>query len=277
MENKLIILPFDHRSSFLKDILNKPQKSRAREMKKMIFEAFLSVIKNKKDFAVLVDEELGSDILINAKKLGIKICLPVEKSGQKELKLEFGNKFKEHIDKFNPDYVKILIRYNHHNTDINKRQLKVLKKLNELNYKIILELLVPPTPQESLLPNYDKKIRYINTMKAIEEINEAINVNIWKLEGFNKKQWEGIIKKTNKGSKIIFLGRGEDKKKVSNWMESASHFKEIIGFAIGRTIFLEPLKDYENNKISREEAVEKIKLNFEYFLNLWNTKKNTNR
>ena len=277
MENKLIILPFDHRSSFLKDILNKPQKSRAREMKKMIFEAFLSVIKNKKDFAVLVDEELGSDILINAKKLGIKICLPVEKSGQKELNLEFGNNFKGHIDKFSPDYVKILIRYNPHNTDINKRQLKVLKRLSQLDYKIILELLVPPTPQESLLPNYDKKIRYINTMKAIEEINEAINVNIWKLEGFNKKQWEGIIKKTNKGSKIIFLGRGEDKKKVSNWMESASHFKEIIGFAIGRTIFLEPLKDYENKKISQEEAIEKIKLNFEYFVNLWNTKKNTNR
>ena len=246
-------------------------------MKKMIFEAFLSVIKNKKDFAVLVDEELGSDILINAKKLGIKICLPVEKSGQKELNLEFGNNFKGHIDKFSPDYVKILIRYNPHNTDINKRQLKVLKRLSQLDYKIILELLVPPTPQESLLPNYDKKIRYINTMKAIEEINEAINVNIWKLEGFNKKQWEGIIKKTNKGSKIIFLGRGEDKKKVSNWMESASHFKEIIGFAIGRTIFLEPLKDYENKKISQEEAIEKIKLNFEYFVNLWNTKKNTNR
>jgi len=277
MENKLIILPFDHRSSFLKDILNKPQKSRAKEMKKMIFEAFLLVAKNKKDFAVLVDEELGSDILIDAKKLGIKICLPVEKSGQKELKLEFGNKFKEHIDKFNPDYVKILIRYNPHNTDVNKRQIKVLKKLNELNYKIILELLVPPTPQESLLPNYDKKIRYINTMKAIEEIKEAINVDIWKLEGFNKKQWEDIIKKINKGSRIIFLGRGENKKKVSNWMESASHFKEIIGFAIGRTIFLEPLKDYENNKISREETVEKIKLNFEYFVNLWNTKKNTNQ
>ncbi|MDD3386346.1 MAG: DUF2090 domain-containing protein [Candidatus Pacebacteria bacterium] len=270
MENKLIILPFDHRSSFLKDILNKPQKNKAKDMKKMIFEAFLSVAKNNKDFAILVDEELGSDILINAKELGVKICIPIEKSGQKELKLEFRNNFKEHIDKFNPDYVKVLVRYNPNNIDINKKQLNVLRKINQLNYKIILELLVPPTSKEASLPDYDKKARYINTIKAINEIKEVINVNIWKLEGFNKKQWEGIIKNINKESKIIFLGRGENKKKVVSWMKSASHFKEIIGFAIGRTIFLEPLKNYENNKISREEAIEIIKKNFIYFIDLWN-------
>jgi 5-dehydro-2-deoxygluconokinase len=93
------------------------------------------------------------------------------------------------------------------------------------------------------------------------------------LEGFSKKQWEGVIKSTNKGSKIVFLGRGEDKSKVSKWMKDASQHEEIIGFAIGRTIFLEPLKDYQKKKIAKEIAIKKISDNFNYFINLWITSK----
>ena len=73
---------------------------------------------------------------------------------------------------------------------------------------------------------------------------------------------------TNKGSKIVLLGRGEDKSKVSKWMRDASGYKEIIGFAIGRTIFLEPLKEYQNNKATKEETIKKISVTTN---NLWIT------
>jgi myo-inositol catabolism protein IolC len=228
-------------------------------------------------FEILSEEELGENVLLRAKKENIKICLPVEKSGQKELKLEYGDDFQKHIKKFDPEYVKILVRYNPSNIEINKRQLEVLSKIGnfcrENKYKVLLELLVPKSKEEIDIKNYDTLLRYKKTIEAIKEIKAKIKVSVWKLEGFSKKQWENVIKSTNKGSKIVLLGRGEDKSKVSKWMRDASGYKEIIGFAIGRTIFLEPLKEYQNNKSTKEETIKKISDNFNYFINLWTTLK----
>lgn len=276
MKQELLILPFDHRSSFLRDILNlstspsKKEKEEVKNLKKIVFEGFLSAIEgNKKSFGILVDEEYGEDILNEAKKRKIIICVPVEKSGQEILKLNYSKKFGDHINKFNPDFVKILVRYNPLNRKINEKQLKVLSQINDFckkeNYKTILELLVPPTKEEA--ENFEK-IRKERTVEAIKEIKQKINVDVWKLEGFEKGQWKEIIEAT-KGSRIILLGRGEDKKKVSKWMKAAATNKEIIGFAVGRTIFLEALKEYYSKKITREKAVKIISNNFSYFINLW--------
>lgn len=284
MKQELFILPFDHRSSFLKDILNlsqkpnKKEREETKELKKIIFEGFFSIASKEKDknkFGILVDEEYGEEILNKAGKEKFTICLPVEKSGKEELTLEYGKKFKEHVNKFNPDFVKVLIRYNPLNLKTNKKQLEVLSEINELSkkYNIILELLVPPTEKEKSLKNYDKEIRVERTIDAIKEIKKVLKVNIWKLEGFEKKQWEKIINTIPKESKIIFLGRGQDKKKVIRWLKAAAPFKEIIGFAIGRTIFLETLKKYHKGEISKEKAVKNISANFNNFVKLWRKEK----
>lgn len=286
MEQELLILPFDHRSSFLRDILklsgkpNKKEENKVKKLKKIIFEGFLSAVKKEKirnNFAILADEKYGTEILNKAKKEKIRICLPVEKSGKEELQLEYGKNFGEHIDKFKPDFVKILIRYNPLNSKINKKQLKVLSKIDKFckkkKYKVILELLVPPSKKEMELKNYDKEIRGERTIEAIKEIKTAINVDIWKLEGFEKKQWKKIIDSVEKQDRIIFLGRGQDKKKVIKWLKAAAPFKEIIGFAIGRTTFLEALKKYNSGKISKEKAVKTIADNFQYFVKLWRKEK----
>ncbi|MFA5432983.1 MAG: DUF2090 domain-containing protein [Candidatus Paceibacterota bacterium] len=283
MKKELLILPFDHRSSFLKDILclstkpNKEEINKVKELKRIIFDGFLLANNKEKSLGILVDEEYGEEILKEAKSKKIVTCLPVEKSGEKLLKLNYSKDFENHIDKFNPDFVKVLIRYNPLNKKDNQKQLKVLTQINDFcqtkKYKIILELLVPPAKEELENKNYENTARIERTIEAIKEIKKVIEVSIWKLEGFDKKQWKEVIEATNKKSQIIFLGRGEDKKKVIKWMKDAATHKEIIGFAIGRTIFLETLKEYYFNKISRDKAVKLISNNFKYFVNLWRKEK----
>ena len=262
MKKEFFILPFDHRTSFVKDILGlektSPQnEEKIKELKKIIFQGFLLSLKgkNKKSFGILVDEKYGKNILEEAKKRKIIIALPVEKSGTQELKLEYGSKFKEHINKFRPDYIKILVRYNP--KDKNKKS--ILKKINEFaqkeNYKILLELLAPPSKR----------------VETIKEIAKIIKVDVWKLEGTtDKKLWSKIIKAINEKSQIIVLGRGENKAVVEKWLKTAKYFPEIIGFAIGRTIFKKPLIEYVKRKKSKEETADQIADNFNYFLNLWN-------
>lgn len=286
MIKELFILPFDHRTSFIKDILNvnkkisKSQEQQIKELKRIIFEGFLEAIKkqeDKKPFAVLVDEQFGKEIIKEAQDKNIKICLPVEKSGQEDLQMEYGSLWKKHVMSIRPDFVKVLIRYNPLNVKRNTGQLKKLSEIDEFcrknGFKVILELLVPPAKEDLDCADYDTNKRSLRTMQAIREIKEKIKVYIWKMEGFSNSQWKKIIPLIGKESKIIFLGRGQDRGKVEKWLIDASKHKEIIGFAIGRTIFLETLKEYHQKIISKEEAVRNISNNFLYYITLWRKNK----
>jgi len=248
----LIILPFDHRSSFARSLIKKDykkltgeDKKKLRKLKTLIFGAFLKVYNNsddKQDFAVLVDEEFGSNILQEAKKQQIKIILTTEKTSWPEYDFEYGEKFESHIQKIKPDFVKVLVRYNVENKEVNKRQLEKLKKLSVFchknKYPLLFELLVPPT-ESDLHATIDKnhfyrsELRIKKTVKAIEEILQ------------------------------------ENKLKVIQWFDIAKKFEKIIGFAVGRTIFLKPLMDFVNKKKKKQETVDSIAKNFEFFVRLW--------
>ena len=130
-------------------------------------------------------------------------------------------------------------------------------------------------PATEKIKNYDTKIRPLLTMKAIKEIrNFGIEPDIWKLEEMPKKSgWKNVIEAAKKGSKkdakIIVLGRAGTKKQVKEWLKTASSFPEIIGFAIGRTIFFSPLQKYREGKISRKQAIGLIAKDFSYFTDYW--------
>ncbi|MBP6914197.1 DUF2090 domain-containing protein, partial [Candidatus Parcubacteria bacterium] len=72
-----------------------------------------------------------------------------------------------------------------------------------------------------------------------------------------------------KNSRIIMLGRGENTKMVEKWIKNAKQHKEIIGFAIGRTIFFNSIKSLYNKKITQEQAIKQISNNLKNFVNLW--------
>src|SRR3972149_9694966 len=155
----LYILPFDHRNTFSKElfsstrILNEYQIDKIKEVKQIIYEAFLMSLDRgmpKEYAAILVDEQYGDKIIKDAILRSINVCLSVEKSGQLEFDFEYGSDFATHIQKYNPTFCKVLVRYNpESNPEINKRQLQKLAVLNNFckanNYKFLAEILIPPT------------------------------------------------------------------------------------------------------------------------------------
>jgi len=284
---QLYILPFDHRASFFRDLfgwqepLNAKQKAKVKEAKGIIFEAFKKVKRRMNSalpegtLGVLVDEEFGSEILRAAKKLGAVVILTTEKSGQKIFDFEYGPKFGQHILKFKPDYAKVLVRYNPVHKKDNLAQLKNLKKITDFCKKnkigFLFELLVPASPAQvkKFGKSYDLKARPALSLRAIKEIRAAgIQPDIWKLEAMPKNYWSKIIKAGGK-AKIVILGRAGSKAMVSQWLKTAAQFKDIIGFAVGRTIFYSPLEKWRDGKLTKNQAVDLIAKNFEYFINLW--------
>lgn len=292
--NKIYLLPFDHRSSFVESFLGKAKKLDAagikliKNYKGLVYEGFLMARKflqsGQENCAIMVDEEFGLDILKSAGGKKIKICLPVEKSGQAVFDFAAGQKFAEKILLLKPALVKVLVRYNPANKLDNQVQAARLKILSAWcrteNYKFMLELLVPPTVANlkrvnGKRENYDKKIRPRLTKKIIEELHAVgVEPDIWKIEAFeNKEDWPPIINTIRSGETrrevgIIMLGRGESFAKVKFWMAVAPK-KILNGFAVGRTVFLRPLLDLHAGQIDKTMAVKTIAQNYLELIKYW--------
>jgi myo-inositol catabolism protein IolC len=113
-DGKLYILAFDHRGSFQKKMFGlegdpTPEETeRIADSKHLIFEGMVKASETgavrEDQVGVLVDEQFGGDVPAQAKARGLKLAMPVEKSGQNEFDFEYGDAFGEHIEKFDPDF-----------------------------------------------------------------------------------------------------------------------------------------------------------------------------
>jgi len=293
-QKQLLILAFDHRASFLEkmfEIKNRQptseEKKQIEDYKKIIFEGFKLAIKKsvpKEIAGLLVDEQFGSAVLREAKKDGLSFAMPVEKSGQDEFDFDYGENYAKHIEEFDPTFVKVLVRYNPEgDATLNKRQLQRLKKLSdylaEKKKPFLFELIVPALPMQlaklgGAKEIYDTELRPKLMVSSLKEIQAAgVEPSIWKLEGVDKPEAaKAVVKQAQSNGRkagVITLGRGESKEKVQEWLKVGAKIPGIIGFAVGRTIFWQPLADYRASKINRKEAVEKVAQNYIEFTKLW--------
>lgn len=291
----MFIMPFDHRGSFQEKMFGiKGRAPTAEETKEIakykntIYQGFKKAISQgvpKDKAGILVDEQFGTDILIDAKKGGYMTACPAEKSGQDEFDFEYGNEFGAHISKFNPSFVKVLVRYNPENDPAgNKVQLARLKKLSEYCHanknKFMFELLVPATKSQlekfgGNTAQYDKEMRPSLMIKAMKEIQDfGVECDVWKLEGIeteadSRKVAEQARVGGRKNVGVIVLGRGENAEKVKHWLTTAAKVPGLIGFAVGRTIFWEPLKGIREGKWGHDEAADMVCKNYKGFCDLW--------
>src|SRR3954471_14517600 len=131
-DERLYILAFDHRGSFEKMV---GDAERVPGAKKLIWEGFQRAVDDgaPKEFAgVLVDGQYGPDVAHEAKAGGYKLAMPVEKSGQNEFDFEYGEQFGDKIEEFDPDFSKVLVRYNPEGDQaMNERQTAKLRRLPE--------------------------------------------------------------------------------------------------------------------------------------------------
>jgi len=291
----LFVLPFDHRSSFEKGLFGIEDRApladeveQISDYKRMIYEGLLKAIGNgvlKEYTAILVDQVYGSALLADAKEKGIMTCSPVEKSGQNEFDFEFGDDFNSFLELAEPTFAKVLVRYNPEDRgEVNKIQRRKLKVLSdychEKGFKFMFELLVPPTKEQLELvmqdsSTYDLKLRPKLARLAMAQLQHAgIEPDVWKIEGTEDPQAaENFVAQARVGYRddvgIIILGRGENEEKVREWLKVGARTKGIIGFAVGRTVFWQPLVDYKDGKISREDAVSRISSTYQELYKLF--------
>jgi myo-inositol catabolism protein IolC len=294
-DQPLYILPFDHRGSFVTKMfgwhgdLTQAQTAEIAAAKQVIYDGFKTAIAEgvpKNKAGILVDEQFGEKILRDAKANGFITACPAEKSGQDEFDFEYGDDFAKHIEAIQPTFSKVLVRYNPEgDTALNQRQAARLEQLSDYLHsksesRFMFELLVPAEKAQLERFNGDKKaydleLRPKLMVQAIKQLQEAgVEPDVWKVEGLDRREdCEEIVSAAHRGERdkvgCIVLGRGEDTKKVREWLTTAAGVKGFIGFAVGRTDFWDPLVTYLAKKISHKAAVGRIARRYREFVEIF--------
>jgi len=291
-DNPLYILPFDHRGSFQtkmfgwKGALTVGQTAEIAAAKQVIYDGFKAAVRDgvpERKAGILTDEQFGSAILRDAAAHHYTTACCVEKSGQEEFDFEYGEEFARHIEAFHPTFSKVLVRYNAEgDRALNARQAARLKRLSDYLHGqsgplFMFELLVPAEKSQLDRLNGDKKaydvqLRPQLMMRAIEELQDAgVEPDVWKIEGLDHRaDCERVVAAARRGGRervgCIILGRGEDDRKVHEWLTTAAAVPGFIGFAVGRTSFWDPLVAWRAKQITREQAVSDIMRRYREFV-----------
>ncbi|MBU1039335.1 DUF2090 domain-containing protein [Patescibacteria group bacterium] len=283
--NNLFILPFDHYSAFTElvvapgAVVEEKDIPKIAELKMLIYQGFLRSWQlgvPQTSSAIIVDELFGQPILQAAQRDGVAVCLGVEEHNTKEFGFVYGAAWPEKINQLKPAIVKALIKYNpSDDLELNKRQALKLKLLSDFcqtnGYIFMLEPLVPPTEFQLRevkgdKERYDEDVRPLLAVKMLAELYQAgVKPDIWKLEGCSRLDYCQNILQTarrlgGQNVNIIMLGRNQPLLKVENQLKAAAQ-AGWFGFAVGRTVFQEPLQQYvkDNNSAA---AIQVIAANF---------------
>jgi myo-inositol catabolism protein IolC len=299
-DKQLYILPFDHRGSFQKKIfgwegeLIPQQTAEIAAAKRVIYDAFQAAVHAgvpKAKAGILVDEQFGAAILRDAVAEGYTTACPAEKSGQDEFDFEYGDDLGKHIEAFHPTFCKVLVRYNPEgDQSLNRRQSARLKRLsnylhsNESRSQFMFELLVPAEKAQLDRLKGDKKaydlaLRPQLMVQAIQQLQDGeVEPDVWKIEGLDRHEdCEKVLAAARRGGRnrvsCIILGRGEDDRKVREWLTAAAAVPGFIGFAVGRTCFWDPLVDWRGKKITRDAAVAEIARRYREFVEIFEVRR----
>ena len=282
-DKPLYLMAFDHRGSFEHGLFGAtpPVSAQVHEQitaaKELIFDAHLQALAAGAPApacGVLVDEEFGASVARRAKKEGVPLAMPVEKSGQDEFAFQYGADFGAHIEEFDPTFAKVLVRYNPEgDATVNRRQTAQLgtlsRWLRKHDRKFLFELLVPATTAqldrfEGHQREYDRELRpglVVDVIKALQEAD--VEPDVWKIEGLDERaSCEAVVTQARSGGRdgvtCIVLGRGADEAQVIEWVKIGASVDGFEGFAVGRTLWQDALKDFLAGAATREQAVDRI-------------------
>jgi myo-inositol catabolism protein IolC len=294
-DKKLYMCAFDHRGSFEKlfgvegRAPTDEEHGRISDAKTLIYEGYRQAIDagaDRQAGGILVDATYGPDVARRAKEDGFNLAMPAEKSGQAEFDFEYGDDFGKEIERWDPTFCKVLVRYNPAGDEsMNARQTERLKRLadwlHERDRKFMFELLVPAEPAQlesvgGSADRYDTELRPKLMMDTIERFQDAgVEADIWKIEGIaDREACRQIAELARRGGRdqvsCIVLGRGASDEMVDTWLRAGAGLPGYIGFAIGRSIFNDAVKQAAaNGGFDRQKGIDSVAQRYKRFIDVY--------
>jgi myo-inositol catabolism protein IolC len=288
----LFLLAMDQRSSLLEHTYDEPggepadeaEAERVRAGKQLVYRGVLTALAagaSRARTGVLVDELYGAEVARLVKDAGLQLAMPIERSGREWFELQYGDEWMAHVEAFDPDWVKVLVRDNPaYDTDRRAEQASdvaaVAAALREAGRPFLVELLVPGTDeQKGSVEDYDRDLRPDLVVQVLEYLQDhGVEADVWKLEGLDRSEdAERVVATARRDGRdsvqCIVLGRDAPEEQLDHWLRTAAPVDGFVGFAIGRSNWEEPLEDVVHEGLDTEAAEGLIAANYRHFVDTW--------
>jgi myo-inositol catabolism protein IolC len=279
----LLIMAMDHRESFgrslfgVRDDRPDPGQQAAMAAAKQLIYAGLAQAGGQLPAGragVLVDERYGQAVIDEARSDGTILAVPVEHSGRDWFELEWGQDWLEHVSSIRPKFAKVLVRDNPgFPAPRREQQFGLLRQVSDglarLEVPLLYELLVPATADQLTAAGgtpdgYDRNLRPDLVVRVIAD-NQAAGVQpaIWKVEGLETAEAaRAVVAQMRSGGRdgvrAIVLGRDAPADRLDHWLQVAAPVDGFVGFAIGRSIWEDPVSDHNQGHAGQQETVSRI-------------------
>ena len=188
--------------------------------------------------------------------------------GQHTFDFEYGDDFGEHIESFDPDFTKVLVRYNPDGdprpTASSSSEAQAPERLaaRPRAASSCSSCSCPPRTTSSSsvggdTDRYDAELRPELMRRAIEEIQDCgIEADVWKIEGVDAPRGLRDARRTGtlrrpRRCRLRAARPRRRRRQGRPLADQAAPVDGFIGFAIGRSIWWDPLKAYVDGKIER--------------------------
>jgi myo-inositol catabolism protein IolC len=134
---------------------------------------------------------------------------------------------------------------------------------------------VPPTREQLAAHEdqalYDEEARPGLTAQVIAGLAAAgVRPDVWKLEGYETTAGAQLVLDTvqsvSPGSQCIVLGRNAPRRHLDHWLDIAAPLPGYAGFAIGRSIWNEPLADFLAGRQDQASTEDQIAERYGHFI-----------
>lgn len=292
-DDRLFVLVFDHRTSFRRllgvgDDPSTEERRRLEDAKRLVWEGFERAHDRlaipSRELGVLVDEELGAEVARAATRAGVRLAMPVERAGQRVFEFEYGDEFARHIEAFEPDAAKVLVRWNPDDDPADKKlQAQRLSRLgawlHETERRLLLELLVPASESDLArvdgdADRYDTELRPQLTLRAVREIRDlGVEPDLWQLvapdDPADGEALAGLIRDEGRDAvHALVLGDAGDER-FERRLRVAAPIDGFAGFAAGPPAWAGPVSAHLAGDIDRDEAAERIGAGFSSLLDAY--------
>lgn len=265
-------LAFDHRSQ-LEDLATQAQVpfEKIAEFKKLIWSAASQVARGRADAGIIVDDRHGQDVLFATTGADTWIARPVERPGSIPLRFDGGPDIGLTLREWPVEHVAKCLVFFHpdDHVGLQRKQMAKLLLLQEAciatNRELLLEVIVPQgRPSDGN-----------TTAKTLQTMYEAgIYPDWWKLQPpADEEAWRKVSATIAHNDKycrgVLLLGLDASEEELGRSFALARQQSICRGFAIGRSIFAGPAKDWLAGEIDDAVAISRIADAYSRVIALW--------
>jgi 5-dehydro-2-deoxygluconokinase len=241
-------------------------------LKKLILQASQEVVEEaglQGKAGILCDGTFGQDVLNEVTGSGWWIGRPIELPGSRPLRLEHGNIGSQLVNWPLEHVVKCLAFF--HPDDQHPLRLEQERMIKEVyaaccqsGHELLLEVILPAD-----MPSSDDLY-----LRAVQRFyNLGVKPDWWKLPPQSVEGWNNIsaviTERDTYCRGVVILGLDAPEAELKAGFAAAANQPLVKGFAVGRTIFGQPSRDWLAGKIDDRALIEKIKVNYHNLITLW--------